>query len=187
MKKSTILISFLILCFVSLSLNTIAQSKNDKSKGKDKEKEEKVEKKDGKSDKKDTKSDKKDTKKVAEKKDTILGNKIFVVDMTNMDTKKGEKNKIDDVIEFKNNKLKSKFFEGEGFPAAVYTVALDSTNTEEKEYIFTAESKNEGDGMILKWEGSWDGENFSGNVSKTKKDKPKGSFEFKGYEKSKKK
>lgn len=180
MKKSAILASFLILCFLSISLNSIAQSKNDKSKGKEKEKEEK-------SDKKDTKSDKKDTKKVVEKKDSILGNKNFLVDMTNMDTKKGEKNNFTDVIEFKNNKLKSKFFEGEGFPATAYTVALDSTNTEEKEYLFTAESKNEGDGMILKWEGSWDGENFSGSVSKTKKDKPKGSFEFKGYEKSKKK
>jgi type III secretory pathway component EscV len=176
MRKTTILGTFLMLCFALTNSSVFAQSKNDKAKGK----EEKTEKKDA-------KADKKDTKKVPAKKDTILGNKVFVVEVINMDAKKGAKNKNEDVIEFKNNKLKSKIFDAEGYPAADYTVKIDSTNTEEKVYIFEAESKNEGEGMSIKWEGTWDGEEFSGSANKMKKDKPKGAFEFKGYEKSKKK
>lgn len=161
--KSTVFIA-IALCICSF--NSFAQSKGNKDNSKDKKDEK--------------------TKTVA-KKDSILGNKTFIIELTNMDAKKGDKNKTADVIEFKNNKLKSKFFEAEeGFMMADYTVSLDSTNTEEKVYLFTAESKNE-EGLTLKWEGTWDGEEISGSASRMKKDKPKGSFEFKGYEKSKKK
>lgn len=176
MRKTSILSTFLMLCFALTNSSVFAQSKNDKAKDKEE-----------KTDKKDAKADKKDTKKVPAKKDTILGNKVFAVEVFDMNAKKGTKNKSEDVIEFKNNKIKSKFFEGEGYPAADYTVTLDSTNTEEKVYIFEAESKNEGEGMSIKWEGTWDGEEFSGSANKMKKDKPKGAYEFKGYEKSKKK
>lgn len=172
MKKTTQIGTFLLLCFALVNTASIAQSKDGKAK-------------EDKSEKSDTK--KTPAKKTQAKKDTILGNKIFVVEVINMDAKKGSKNKSEDVIEFKNNKLKSKFFDSEGYPAADYTVTLDSTNTEEKVYIFEAESVNEGEGMSIKWEGTWDGEEFSGSANKLKKDKPKGSFEFKGYDKSKKK
>jgi hypothetical protein len=140
--------------------------------------------------KKNTKEDKKEkevaTEEVKVKKDSIFMNKTFILDLTDMDAKKDEKNKKSDVLEFKNNKVTSKLFEKEGFLASAYTVTSEANDEGVVIYSFKSESKN-AEGFTLILEGAWDGEEITGSASRMKKEKSKGYFEFKGYEKTKKK
>ena len=88
------------------------------------------------------------------KKDKLLGNKTYTIEIKEKAGKKSY-DPIPDELSFKSDKIKSKFLALEyKFQDAPYTIVdLDTTKAEEKSFTFEAESKNDKE-EIIKWEGT---------------------------------
>ena len=114
----------------------------------------------------------------AQKKDNILANKIFNVEVTekNLD---GTEHKIkDDKIRFKTGKVRSDFSTRNGFADALYTLTVDSNSTP-NEITFTAESSNEKKNT-LKWSGTIKGDIIEGKATRTRTHAKGGDYVFSG-------
>ena len=111
-------------------------------------------------------------------KDKVLVNKIYTVEFAETTGKKvGEK--YNDEISFKSEKLNSKFMTTTNhFPAASYTVEVDSSSTPHT-ITFTSESKNT-DGEDIKWEGTIAGDEVDGTAIISKKGKVKREYAYAG-------
>lgn len=127
---------------------------------------------------------------IGKEKDSVEG-KMFKVTAT--ENKKGKSGKpIQDVIEFRNGKLKSKVVQDEfGFGQLKYELTVDSTYKDEDEDVMyvefeaTAKDKEE---QELKVTGTIDGAGCEGSMELTdKKGKVKKHFDFVGSQKDKKK
>ncbi|TAL59714.1 MAG: hypothetical protein EPN85_08795 [Bacteroidetes bacterium] len=111
-------------------------------------------------------------------KDKVLVNKVFVIEMTETTSKKVGK-KENDEISFKSEKLNSKWMTSNNhFPAAPYTVEVDSSSTPWT-VTFTSEGKNT-DGEDIKWEGTVTGEEIDGTATLSKKGKTKKEYAYTG-------
>jgi hypothetical protein len=116
-------------------------------------------------------------------KDKVLAGKIYTVEMAETTGKKVGK-KANDEIGFKSEKLNSKFMTTENhFPAALYTVTVDSSSTPAT-ISFVSEGKNS-DGEDIKWEGTITGDDIEGTAIITKKGKTKKEYAYTGSIKTK--
>ena len=111
-------------------------------------------------------------------KDKILVNKTYTVEITETTGKKVGKTDNDE-ISFKSEKLNSKWMTTNNhFPAALYTVSVDSSSTPPS-FTFTSEGKDQ-DGQDIKWEGSVTGDDIEGTAVISKKGKTKKEYAFTG-------
>ncbi len=115
----------------------------------------------------------------AQKKDKLLGEKNFDVELTEQGKKKPSA-PVKDQILFRAEKLSSTYMMREFvFTASSYTASVDSTSGTSI-ITFASDSKN-ADGDLLKWSGKVQGENMDGTAIITdKKGKSKAEFTFKG-------
>jgi hypothetical protein len=110
-------------------------------------------------------------------KDKILVNKVYTVEMTETTNQKVGK-KANDEISFKSEKLNSKFMTSENkFPAALYTVTVDSTTTPP---TISFVSEGNSDGEDIKWEGTITGDDIEGTATISKKGKTKKEYAYTG-------
>ncbi len=121
--------------------------------------------------------------------DKILGNKIYVIELTAQGGKKAAEPEKDE-LSFKADKFASKMMQTDfEFEPALYTVTVDSSNMiEGKPTIsFESEGKNGADEPI-KWTGTVTGDEIEGTAVWTnKKGKVKKEYTFSGTQKGKKK
>ena len=116
-------------------------------------------------------------------KDKVLVGKIYTVDMAETTGKKVGK-KANDEIAFKGEKLSSRFMTSENhFPAALYTVTVDSSSTPPV-ISFVSEGKSS-DGEDIRWEGTITGDDIEGSAIITKKGKTKKEYSYTGSIKTK--
>ena len=126
------------------------------------------------------------TKEPKKEKDKVLANKVYVIELTDQTGKKSAP-PVPDEITFRANKVSSKIMLVENqFPAAEYTVSVDSSSAE-KVITFEANSINPTSEEELKWEGTVTGEEIEGTAQWIKKGKVKGYYYFTGTLKAKKK
>ena len=89
-----------------------------------------------------------------------------------------------DEISFKSEKLNSKFMTAQNhFPAAAYTVTVDSSATPAT-ISFVSEGKSS-DGEDIKWEGTVTGDDIEGTATISKKGKTKKEYSYTGSVKAK--
>lgn len=116
-------------------------------------------------------------------KDKVLTGRIYTIEMSETTGKKVGKTKSDEIA-FKSEKLNSKFMTSENhFPAALYTVTVDSSSTPPA-ISFVSEGKNS-DGEDIKWEGTITGDDIEGSALITKKGKTKKEYSYTGSIKTK--
>ena len=116
-------------------------------------------------------------------KDKVLTGRIYTVEVSETTGKKVGKTKSDEIA-FKSEKLNSKFMTSENhFPAAAYTVTVDSSSTPAT-ISFVSEGKNS-DGEDIKWEGTITGDDIEGSAIITKKGKTKKEYAYTGSIKTK--
>ena len=115
----------------------------------------------------------------AQKKEKLLGEKQFDVEMTEQ-VKKKDNAPVKDQILFRGDKLSSGFMMNKFvFTASTYTASVDSTSGTPI-ITFVSDSKN-ADGDKLKWNGTVTAETIEGTAVITdKKGKTKADFAFKG-------
>ncbi|MFH1004456.1 MAG: hypothetical protein V1781_03030 [Bacteroidota bacterium] len=119
------------------------------------------------------------------KKDKVLANKIFAVELTDQSAKKATPPEPDEIT-FRTNKVGSRvLLMKSGFPPSEYTVSVDSS-AGEVVITFEAVSKNTLD-EELKWEGTITGEEIEGTAQLIKKGKVKNYYYYLGTLKNKKK
>jgi hypothetical protein len=121
-------------------------------------------------------------------KDVLMEGKRFVINVSD-DSKRNGKPQEDNIT-FKGGKFKSKLMEEEhGFQGCIYKVISgDSTNMDQKKYVFEAIQKLEGgdNDETLNWTGNIDGEDIEGTIIWVKKGKTKKEYSYYGGAKSKK-
>lgn len=121
--------------------------------------------------------------------DKVLGNKIYVIELTAQGGKKASEPEADE-ISFKADKFISKMMQTDfEFEPALYQITVDSTNMVEGKptITFEAEIKNGGD-EPMKWSGTVTGFDIEGTaVWSSKKGKVKKEYTFSGIQKGKKK
>jgi hypothetical protein len=116
-------------------------------------------------------------------KDKILAGKVFTVELTETTNKKVGKTENDE-ISFKSEKLNSKIMAGKNhFPAALYTVSVDSSSTPPT-ITFSSEGKDS-DGQDIKWDGTVTGDDIEGSAVVSKKGKTKMEYAYTGSIKTK--
>lgn len=121
-------------------------------------------------------------KALAQKKDKLLGEKNYDVELTLQGKKKKDEVKKDQIL-FRADKLSSTFMLKEYvFTASPFTASVDSTSGTAI-ITFVSDSKN-ADGDKLKWNGTVTGETMEGTAVITdKKGKSKAEFTFTGKQK----
>ncbi len=121
-------------------------------------------------------------KALAQKKDKLLGEKNYDVELTLQGKKKNDEVKKDQIL-FRADKLSSTFMLKEYvFTASPFTASVDSTSGTAI-ITFVSDSKN-ADGDKLKWNGTVTGETMEGTAVITdKKGKSKAEFTFTGKQK----
>lgn len=118
----------------------------------------------------------------AQKKEKLLGEKIFDIELVEQGKKKNNE-PVKDQILFRADKINSSYMMKEFvFTASAYTASVDSTSG--KSIItFVSDSKN-AEGDLLKWNGTVTGETMEGTAVITdKKGKGKVEYTFKGQQK----
>jgi len=115
-------------------------------------------------------------------KDKVLANKVYTVEVTEQKSKKPTT--TNDEISFKTNKINAKFATLNKFPAAEYTVEVDSSSGT-KDISFTAESTSP-DKATLKWTGTITDSDIEGTAVWEHKGKIKQEYFFTGTLKEKK-
>ncbi len=122
------------------------------------------------------------TKAVAQKKEKLLGEKQFDIELTEQGKKKTPEPAKDQLL-FRAEKISSAFMMKEyTFTASAYTATVDSTSGAPV-VTFESDSKNT-DGDKLKWSGTLTGETMEGTAVITdKKGKAKASYTFTGKQK----
>lgn len=114
----------------------------------------------------------------AQKKDTLLANKIFIVEVTEKNLDGTESPQGKDEIRFKVGKVSSKFSTRNGFPAATYTLTIDTLQSPTV-ITFTAGSTN-GERHTLKWEATISGNSIEGKAARTRTKRPGSDYVFSG-------
>jgi len=119
---------------------------------------------------------------VAQKKEKLLGEKQFDIELTEQGKKKAPEPAKDQLL-FRAEKISSAFMMKEfTFTASAYTATADSTSGAPV-ITFESDSKN-ADGDKLKWSGKVTGETMEGTALITdKKGKAKASYTFSGKQK----
>ena len=117
-------------------------------------------------------------------KDKLIVGKIFTIELTEVGKKKPKL--IADEINFKSEKLNSKYTKAEyDIPSAVYAATVD-TSGGEKIFSFAATGKNSWE-EELKWIGTIKSDTIiEGTVVLSKKEKVKKEYSFNGFLKKKK-
>ena len=118
----------------------------------------------------------------AQKKEKLLGEKQFDIELTEQGKKKNNE-PVKDQILFRADKLSSAFMMREfTYTASPYTASVDSTSGSSI-ITFVSDSKN-ANGEMLKWNGTVTGETIEGTAVITdKKGKSKTTFSFTGKQK----
>lgn len=122
----------------------------------------------------------------AQKKEKLLGEKQFDIELTEQGKKKTPA-PVKDQLLFRADKISSSYMMREYvFTASGYKATADSTSGSPV-ITFTSDSKN-ADGDLLKWNGTVTGEAMEGTAVITdKKGKSKAEYTFKGQQKKFKK
>lgn len=122
------------------------------------------------------------TKAVAQKKDKLLSEKNYDIELLEQGKKKNNE-PVKDQLLFRADKLSSNYMMREFvFTASAYTATVDSASGT-KIITFSSDSKN-ADGDLLKWNGTITAETMEGTAIITdKKGKPKAEYSFKGQQK----
>ena len=122
----------------------------------------------------------------AQKKDKLLGEKQFDIEL-NEQGKKKTPAPVKDQLLFRADKISSNYMMREYvFTASAYKATADSTSSSPV-ITFESDSKN-ADGDLLKWSGTVTGEAMEGTAVITdKKGKSKAEYTFKGQQKKFKK
>ena len=119
-------------------------------------------------------------------KDKELDTKIFNIQLSEKSEKKKAPKPVDDEISFRGGKMKSKVMDEKFLTnPGMYTVTVDTTDGE-KTVTFDFEAVNEHNEKLV-WNGTVTGEDITGTIVLSKKEKTKKEWEFTGTQKTKKK